>query len=275
MAPRGLDVPAIGLGTYRNTDPEECAESVRTALEVGYRHVDTAEAYGNEEAVGEGLARSRVPREDVFLATKVLHPKFTEGDDYTREGIVENVRACLDRLGVERVDLLYGVHWPARGYDPAATFAACADMVEEGLTDAIGVCNVTPELIDEAREHSDVPIEAVQVEMHPLLRQEALREYCEAEDIALVAYAPLGNGAVFDDPLLEEIAGAHDASVAQVSLAWVRAKGAHAIPKSSSPEHIRENFESLGLDLDDDEVRRIDEADRQERQYDPDYAPEW
>ena len=266
-------IPNPGLGTYRNTDPDECAASVRTALEVGYRHVDTAEAYGNEEAVGEGLAAADVPREDVFLATKVLHPRFAEG--YSREEILESARACLDRLDVDAVDLMYGVHWPEGGYDPAETFAACADMVEEGLTDAVGVCNMTPELVDEAREHSSVPVSALQVEMHPLLPQEELQEYCADQDVTLVAYAPLGNGAVLDVPELVEIGEKHDASPAQVSLAWLREKGAVPIPKATGEAHIRENFASRELELDDEDVRAIDDLGRRDRQYDPDYAPDW
>ena len=275
MAGSPPDVPSIGLGTYRLTDEAACVSSVRTALDVGYRHVDTAEAYGNEEAVGRGIAEADVDREDIFLATKVLHPRFTEDDGYTREGIVENVRGCLDRLGVDRVDLLYGVHWPASGYDPETAFAACADVVDEGLADSIGVCNVTPVLIDEAQSHSSVPIDAVQVEMHPKLPQAELRSYCDDEGMAFVAYAPLGNGAVLDDPVVSEIAEAHGVSEARVSLAWVREKGAHAIPKASSRDHIVDNLASLELELDDAEVRRIDEEVPEERQYDPDYAPEW
>lgn len=266
-------IPNPGLGTYRNTDPEECAESVRTALEIGYRHVDTAEAYGNEEAVGEGLRAADVPRDDVFLATKVLHPKFAE--DYSREGIVDAARACLDRLGVDRVDLMYGVHWPAGDYDPAAAFAAAEDIVSEGLADHLGVCNMTSALVEEAREHSTVPISALQVEMHPLLPQEEIRTYCADTDTALVAYAPLGNGAILDVPELAEIGERYDATAAQVSLAWLREKGAIAIPMSTSPDHLRENFESRDLDLDPADVERIDSLGRVDRQYDPAYAPDW
>lgn len=268
-----IDVPNLGLGTYRNDEPEQCAESVRTALKTGYRHVDTAEAYGNEEAVGEGIATSSVPREDVFLATKVLHPKFT--DDYRTESIVENGRACLERLGVDSVDLFYGVHWPGGDYDPEDTFEACARLDDEGAFDSLGVCNVTPALIDEAREVSDVPISAVQVEMHPLLQQEELREYCERHGMDLVAYAPLGNGRMLDVPELQEIADKHGASPAQVSLAWLREKDVSSIPKATGEAHIRENWQSLELDLDDEDVREIDSIDRQERQYDNPYAPDW
>lgn len=266
-------VPTLGLGTYRNTDRDQCRDNVRTALELGYRHIDTAEAYGNEEAVGEGIAAADVPREDVFLATKVLHPKFADG--YTYDDIVDSARSCLDRLGVDRVDLLYGVHWPGGDYDPDETFDACADLRDDGVADRIGVCNLTPDLLDEAREASDVPIEALQVEMHPLLQQETLRDYCTTHDISLIAYAPLGYGAVFETPEIREIAEKHDVSEAQVSLAWLREKGVASIPKASVDEHIRDNWASLDLDLDREDVEAIDGIEREDRQYDPDYAPAW
>jgi len=266
-------IPALGLGTYRNTDPEECRDNVRTALETGYQHVDTAEAYGNEEAVGEGVAAADVDREDVFLATKVLHPKFADG--YATDDIIDSARGCLDRLGVDRVDLFYGVHWPGGEYDPEATFEACARLHEEGVVDNIGVCNLTPELLDEARAVSDVSIQALQVEMHPLLRQERLREYCETHDITLVAYAPLGYGAVFENQVIGEIAEERGVSEAQVSLAWLREKGVATIPKASTDEHIRDNWASLEFDLDEAEIAAIDGIEAEERQYDPDYAPAW
>lgn len=273
MAALTPSVPSPGLGTYRNTDPDVCERSVREAVDTGYRHIDTAEAYGNEEAVGEGIRSAEVPRAGIFLATKVLHPKFA--DDYSRSGVAEAIHGCLERLGVDSVDLLYGVHWPAGDYDPEPTFAACADVVDEGLADEIGVCNMTPALIDEAREHSSVPVTTLQVEMHPLLQQRELREYCADHDMTLVAYAPLGNGAVLDVPELEEIAEKHDASTAQVSIAWVQRKGAVPIPKASTPAHIRENFAATDLELDDEDIRKIDDIDRQDRQYDASYAPNW
>jgi 2,5-diketo-D-gluconate reductase B len=268
-----IEIPTLGLGTYRNTDPAECRNSVRTALDVGYRHVDTAEAYGNEEAVGEGIAAADVPREEVFLATKVLHPKFADG--YEHDDVVESARGCLDRLGVDRVDLLYGVHWPGGDYDPEETFTACADLHDEGVADRIGVCNLTPDLLEEARDASDVSIDALQVEMHPLLPQADLRDYCDAHDITLVAYAPLGYGAVFEDPEIQEIAEKHGVSEAQVSLAWLREKGVAAIPKASTDDHLRDNWASLDLELDDEDLAAIDAIEREDRQYDPDYAPAW
>lgn len=267
------DIPALGLGTYRNTNHDQCRDNVRTALEIGYRHIDTAEAYGNEEAVGEGLDAADVPREDVFVATKVLHPKFTDG--YTHADIVESARACLNRLGVARVDLLYGVHWPGGEYDPEGTFNACAELYAEGLVDHVGVCNLTPSLLDEAREVADVPIQVLQVEMHPLLQQETLREYCATHDISMVAYAPLGYEAVFENSTIQKIATKHGVSEAQVSLAWLREKGVASIPKASEDEHIRDNWASLELELDAEDIEAIDGIEQEDRQYDPEYAPSW
>ncbi|GAA0517498.1 2,5-diketo-D-gluconate reductase B [Halorubrum aquaticum] len=267
------DIPAPGLGTYRVTEHDDCVRSVRTALEEGYRHVDTAEAYGNEVAVGEGIAAADVDREDVFLATKVLHPKFT--DDYSAASVKENAHACLDRLGVDRVDLLYAVHWPADGYDPEATFDAVADLHDEGVFDRLGVCNMTPEEIDEARDRAPVPIDALQVEMHPLLPQRRLRTYCDSHDIDLVAYAPLGNGRVLDVPELVEIGDAHGVSPARVSIAWAMEKGVVPIPKATSRDHIVDNVRARDLELSAADVERIDGIDRRDRQYDPPYAPAW
>lgn len=269
-------VPTLGLGTYRNDDPEQCAMSVRTALDVGYRHIDTAEAYGNEAAVGDGLRAADVEREAVFLATKVLHPKFT--DSYETDAIVESGRACLDRLEVEQVELFYGIHWPngePPAYDVDAVARACEQLHDEGRYDHLGVCNLTPPLIDEFRDAVDLPVEAVQVEMHPLWPQRELRAYCADHDIDLVAYGPLGNGLVFDDPTLEQVATDRGVSVAQVSLAWLREQGVAAIPKATGEGHIRDNFGSLDLDLTDDELATIDGIDREERVYDPPYAPNW
>lgn len=266
-------IPTPGLGTYRVTDKEECIASVRTALEEGYRHIDTAEAYQNEAHVGEALKRVAVDREDVFLATKVFHPRFTE--DYSADGFKQNVRNCLDRLGVDHVDLLYAVHWPGGEYDAETTFDAVGDLAEEGLFDRLGVCNMTPANLDEAREASELPIDVLQVEMHPLLSQRDLRSYCNSQDIDLVAYAPLGNGRMLDVPELGEIADSHGVSPARVSVRWAMEKGAVPIPKATSREHVVDNLRAQDLNLTDDEIRRIDEIDRSERQYDPGYAPQW
>jgi 2,5-diketo-D-gluconate reductase B len=264
--PTANGMPMLGLGTWQNDDPEDCAESVETALEMGYRHIDTAQIYENEDAVGDGLAAADVDREDVFLATKVWI------DSLDREGVLETTRESLDRLGVDKVDLLY-VHWPAREYDAEETLGAFDELVEEGLTDRIGVSNFEPEQVDEALDVAEHDVFANQVELHPLLSQDELREHCAERDVELVAYSPLARGEVFDVPEIQEVAEKHDASPAQVSLAWLREKGVTAIPKATGEEHIRDNWESLSVDLDDEDVETIDAIEQTERQVDPDFAP--
>ncbi|MFB6140612.1 MAG: aldo/keto reductase [Halosimplex sp.] len=260
-------MPTFGIGTWKNENPDQCAESVRAALEMGYRHVDTAQIYGNESAVGDGIAAADVPREDVFLATKVWI------DHLDPEGVVASTEESLEKLGVDSVDLLY-VHWPARTYEASETLPAFEELLDRGLTDRIGVSNFEPSHLDEAREVLDEPVFANQVEMHPLLHQEELREYVAGTDIELVAYSPLARGAVFDVPELADIAEKHGVSEAQVSLAWLREKGVTAIPKATSEAHIRDNWESLTLDLDEDDVAAIDAIDRRERQVTTSWQPD-
>lgn len=264
--PHAADMPMLGLGTWENDDYDDCVESVRTALETGYRHIDTAQAYGNEDAVGEGVKTADVPRQDIFLATKVWIENLTHDD------VLETVQRSLDDLGVDSVDLLY-IHWPAGEYDPEETLPAFEELVDEGKIERIGLSNFEPEHLDTAQEILDDPVFANQVECSPLWRQEELREYCANEGIELVAYSPLARGEVFDVPELTEIATKHGANEAQVSLAWLREKAITAIPKATGEDHLRDNFESLHLDLDEEDVESIDSIDRQERQVDPSFAP--
>lgn len=262
-------LPPLGIGTWENTDPEACANAVQTALDVGYRHVDTAEAYGNEEHVGEGLARAEVDREEFVLATKI-HPAST-GLSY--DEVMETARGSLDRLGVEYLDVLY-VHWPIGNYDAEETLAAFDELVDEGVTRNVGISNFEPAQVEEAIEVLDAPVFANQVEMHPLLQQEHLVSHAQEHDYALVAYSPLARGDVFGVPELVEIAEKHGVSEAQVSLAWLRSKeNVVAIPKATSETHIRDNWASLDLELDDDDLAAIDAIEREDRHVDFDAAP--
>lgn len=263
---RATGMPTLGIGTWENEDPDECTESVRTSLDMGYRHVDTAQAYGNEESVGEGIAQSGISRADIFLATKVWKSNLAHDD------VIASTHDSIDKLGVDSLDLLY-THWPAGEYDAEDTLPAFAELKDEGTIDRIGVSNFEPEHLDEAREVLDEPIFANQVEMNPLLPQEELRVYCDDHDIELVAYSPLARGKVFEVDELTEIAEEHDASAAQVSLAWLREKEVTVIPKATSEAHIRDNWESLGLELHDEDIEKIDNISTRERQVEPPFAP--
>ena len=260
-------MPVLGLGTWQNEDPERCAESVRTALEMGYRHVDTAQIYENEAAVGDGIAAADVDRKDVSVATKVWIDRLAPDD------VLASTEESLDKLGVEYVDLLY-VHWPAGAYDPGATLSAFGELRDDGRVDRIGVSNFEPRHIETACEVTDAPVFANQIEMHPLLQQAELREYCAEADIELVAYSPLARGRVFENDVLSAIADAHGVSEAQVSLAWLREKGVTAIPKATGADHIEDNLASLDVELSEAEVARIDAIDHEERLIDPDFGPD-
>ncbi|QLG61552.1 aldo/keto reductase [Halorarum salinum] len=256
----------FGQGTYK-LEGERCAESVETALELGYRHVDTAQSYDNEGYVGEALAAANVDREDVFVATKLATGNLAYDD------AVESARESAERLGVDAIDLLY-VHWPIDTYDAAETCRALDDLVDEGLVRNVGLSNFRPDQLREAREHLESPLFAHQVECHPLFRQEELRELAREDDHRLVAYCPIARNQVADVPEIREIAGKHDATPAQVSIAWLLAKeDVAAIPKATGEDHLRENLAATDLELDGDDVAAIDDLSESRRIVDFEEAP--
>jgi diketogulonate reductase-like aldo/keto reductase len=260
-------MPMLGLGTWQNKDLDQCADSVEAALDVGYRHVDTAQIYRNEKGVGEGIAAAEVDREDVFLATKVWI------DQLDPANVHRSTQESLDKLDTDYLDLLY-VHWPAKAYQADETLNAFGELRAEGKIDRIGVSNFEPHHVDEAAEVLGEYPFANQVEIHPLLQQEELRAHAEEHDYELVAYSPLARGKVFDVPEIVDIAEKHDVTAARVSLAWLRAKGITAIPKATSTEHIEDNFGSLSLELDEEDVAAIDAIEETDRRVNPDFGPD-
>jgi diketogulonate reductase-like aldo/keto reductase len=260
-------LPEIGYGTYKLDDPESCVGNVRRAFEVGYRHVDTAQMYDNEEYVGDAIAESDVDREELFVATK-LAP-----ENLSYEDVLGTTEESREKLGVDTIDLLY-VHWPTNTYDPEGTLGALDDLVEEGVVEHVGLSNFRVDQIEEARDVLRAPIFAHQVECHPLLPQDELREYAEETDHHLVAYSPIARGDVADVPEINDVAGNHGATAAQVALAWLIAKGVHPIPKARGA-HIEENYRALELvdRLEAGEIEKIDGIEERERLIDPDGAP--
>ncbi|WP_276282729.1 aldo/keto reductase [Halorussus caseinilyticus] len=246
-------IPKVGLGTWQNTG-SDCAETVRTALDVGYRHVDTAQVYDNEAAVGEGIARSDVDREEVFLTTKVWRSNLRYRD------VLDSVQESLDELGVEYVDLLL-VHWPHRRVPVAETLDAMTELYESGAVEHLGVSNFTRSQLREAREVADVPLVADQVLYNAYKDQSSLRQYCTRNDVALTAYSPLARGDLLSDALLARIGERYGKSAPQVALRWlVQQHGVVAIPKASSRRHLEQNLDVFEFSLTDDEMARI--ADR-------------
>lgn len=263
------DFPRLGLGTWQLTG-EECIETIETAIELGYMHIDTAQMYKNEAEVGEGIAGADVPREDLFVATKVNHRNLPAG---AYDDVMDAVDGSLDRLGLGRLDLLY-VHWPVADYDPEETLTAFEDLRDAGTIDHIGLSNCTPDILREAQATLDAPLFAHQVEMHPFLPQAELHRLAVETDHWLVAYSPLAHGRVLENPTLQDIAASHDVGPAGLTLCWLFSQeNVGAVPKASSPAHLQENLESLDLELSDDELTRIDNIERRERTIDPDGAP--
>ena len=244
------EIPALGFGTARMTG-DECRRAVETALEVGYRHVDTAQMYDNERAVGEALAASDVDREDVFVVTKV-HPDNAASDD-----VLESTRESLERLGLDAVDLLL-LHAPSDRAPLAETLAAMNDLQDEGVVDHVGVSNFSVEQLESARELSETPIVANQVKYHPYHHQNDLLEYCVDHDVCLTAYSPLAEGTVPGDDRLAEIGDPYDKSASQVALRWlVQQPGVAAIPKASSREHIEANADIFDFELSTEEMAAV------------------
>jgi 2,5-diketo-D-gluconate reductase B len=247
---RGEDVPAIGLGTWQ-IEGQECYETVRTALELGYRHIDTAQLYGNEAQVGRAIADSDVDREDVFLVTKV-HPRKAREDD-----VVESTHESLARLGTDYVDLLL-LHWPMPLISFARTARGFERLADEGAIRHAGVSNFRTWRLKRAVKKSPVPIFADQVRLHPFYTHRKLRAYARESDTMVTAYSPLAHGALIDDEVLARIGETYDKTGPQVALRWVTGfENVVAIPKSTSEAHLRENLEIDDFTLTQRERDRI------------------
>ncbi|MDG5761653.1 aldo/keto reductase [Natronococcus sp. A-GB1] len=260
----------LGFGTYSLTD-KEGINAITAAINAGYRHLDTARLYGNEEEVGEAIRRANVERSELFVATKIAHFEEPEKTpDYIRSGVQES----LDKLGIETIDLLYH-HWP-RGQDDIKTvLPVFNELVNQDIASQVGVSNYTPNDLDLADDLLDVPLSALQAEMHPLLPQQNLREAVQDRNAHFVAYSPIAQGEVFDVPEITEVAKKHSTNAATVSLAWLLSKDSVIpIPRSKSSEHIRSNLGALDLELDDEDIERIDSLDQQKRYEDPSWM-EW
>lgn len=246
----GGEMPVLGFGTFELSG-ETCQRAVRTALDAGYRHVDTAEHYENEAAVGRAIRASSVDRDDIFLTTKVWRSNLRHDD------LVAAAEASRDRLGVEYVDLLL-VHWPHPRVPIEETLGAMDELAERGLTRHVGVSNFTHAQLSEVQSVASSRIVTDQALYHPYKDQQALHEHCVETDTVLTAYSPLARGSVLGDKTLARIGDAHGKTPAQVALRWlVQQENVAAIPRSASPEHIAENADIFDFELSDAEMRDI------------------
>jgi len=251
----GKEIPQLGFGTFKTTT-DEAYNSVLKALESGYRHIDTAAIYGNEEGVGNAIADSDVAREDIFLVSKVWN------DRHGYDEAIEAFEETLKRLKTDYLDL-YLIHWPKE--KNLETWKALESLKAAGKIKSIGVSNFKIHHLEEIIENSDTVPAVNQVELHPQFQQEKLREYCEENGILIESWGPLMQGQIFDKETVIETAQKYSKTVAQVTIRWHLQKGFIVIPKSSNPERIRSNIDVFDFTLTDDDIRKIDTLNLQTR----------
>lgn len=259
----GNKIPALGFGTWKLSG-EDAVISTTKALEVGYRHIDTADKYGNHKEVGQAIKDSGIKREDIFLTTKVWH------SDLAPDDLKRSAERFLAELQTDYLDLLL-IHWPNRNITLEETLKAMDQLKAEGIIKNIGVSNFT---INHLKDCLKSGIEVVnnQVEIHPTFAQFELQKFTEDNEILLTAYSPLGRGADLEIPELVEIAKKHGKIVPQVIINWLISRGIITIPKATSEEHIKQNFEALDFELSKNDIEAVNELDRGERLIDNDWS---
>lgn len=264
------DMPQMGMGTFR-LEGSQARQAVVDALSVGFRHIDTAQFYGNESEVGDAIQTSGLSRSDIFVTTKVWYESLGE------DQFMASVHESLEKLKLEYVDLLL-IHWPYPGDDiTLESYLGRLKQVKElGLARHIGVSNFTIDQLDRAEKIlGKGELYTNQIELHPFMQNRAVVEACREKDIKITAYMPFAVGKVMKDDTLISIGAKYDASPAQVVLSWMEKRHIYAIPSSTSKTHLAENLAYGGVQLSEEDLTAIDELDNGERIVDPDFAPNW
>ena len=262
----GVEMPIFGLGTYLTRRGKETQEAVLHALEAGYTHIDTAKIYGNEEDVGEAIRKSGIPREEVFITTKLWN------SDHGYDAAVAACEQSLKLLGLSYVDL-YLIHWPVEGLRNE-TWKAMERLLKEGGCRAIGVSNYTIWHLEELLRNSSTVPAVNQVEFHPYLYQKNLLEFCQSHNIQLESYSPLTKGEKLNDPKLAAIGSKYSKSPAQVLIRWVLQRGIVVIPKSSRKGRIYENANVFDFTISAEDMKTLDSFNQDLRtSWDPSSAP--
>lgn len=255
----GLKMPQLGFGVWQVPD-DEVTPAVSKALETGYRAIDTAKVYNNERGVGKALAQGNIPREELFITTKVWNSD--QGYETTLKAFDES----LDKLGLDYVDL-YLIHWPTPEFDTyVETYKALEKLYNDGRVKAIGVCNFNIEHLQRLLDECDVKPVLNQVECHPYFQQNELKEFCAKHDIFVESWSPLNQGgAVLNDEVVKQIAEQHGKTPAQVIIRWHLQSNAIVIPKSVTPSRIEENFNVFDFELGTEDMKKMDAINRNER----------
>ena len=263
----GAQMPMLGLGTFK-LQGASGAQAVQSALEMGYRQLDTAAMYENHDAVGEGLRSSGVDRSDVWITSKVWR------ENLQHDTVLRECDRALAELGTDYLDL-YLIHWPNENVSLEDTFRAFGRLLSEGKIRNAGVANFTVARLKRALEVAEFPLAMNQVEYHPYLNQEKLLAFCQDQGIGMTAYCPIARGDVMKDSVIQSIGQVHDKTPTQVTLRWLIQKGIVAIPKSGNVERQRGNFEVFGWELSTEEMGQIDRIETTYRFIDWDVAAFW
>jgi 2,5-diketo-D-gluconate reductase B len=265
---QSVAMPRLGFGTFRMPGGG-CQPVVESAIGLGFRHIDTAAMYENEDAVGAAITASGVKRGDLFITTKVWH------DQLGRGAIRRAFDTSLSKLKLDYVDL-YMVHWPAANMDLPAVLEEMMTIKADGRIRAIGVCNFNMRMMRQAVEEVRAPIAALQIEYHPFLSQAKMLDYVRGKGIPLTAYAPLAQGRAAHDETLQRIGTKHGVSAAQIAIAWLLDQpGVIAIPKAQKESSQRSNLEALKIKLDDEDRAEIAALPKDQRYVKPPFAPDW
>ena len=246
----GVDIPSIGFGTYKLGEEQEVRDKVKLALKLGYRQIDTASFYGNEEGVGKGIAESGVDRKDIFLVTKLWN------DEHGYEETINAFNKSIKRLGVDYLDL-YLIHWPNKLN--SETWRAFEDLYKEGKVRAIGVCNFKIGHLEELKKTAKIMPMVNQIEIHPCKTQKETIEYCNENNIQVVAWGYIMRGKILSLPLMLELSEKYNKSIAQITLRWHIQNGVIPIPKSSNEERIKANLDIFDFNISSEDIKKIDE----------------
>lgn len=265
---QGIDVPEIGLGTHRLFG-KDCTKTVLEAINIGYRHIDTAQIYKNEKEIGDAIRSSHVDREELFLTTKIWHTNLDHDE------VLKSVEESLEQLRTHYVDLLL-IHWPNSQHELKQTFKAMLALKDQGKAMNLGISNFPLNLTREVVEELRIPILTNQVEFHPFLGQFELLDMTYDHDFLITAYSPLAQGRVMENETLINIGSEYGKTAAQVSLRWlIEQENVIAIPKASSRKHLEENIDIFDFQLSDEHFEQIDQLEKDQRIVNPSFAPQW
>lgn len=250
-----IEIPSIGFGTYKLGSEEDIKNAIKKALEIGYRHIDTASFYGNEEAIGKVLKESNVKREEIFLATKLWQ------DSHGYDNAIKAYEESIKKLGVDYLDLFL-VHWPTKLN--SETWRALEGLYEEGKVKAIGVCNFKKGHLEELKKTAKIMPMTNQIELHPGYTQKDMIQYCKENNIQLVAWSPIMRGKLLDNKIMRELSNKYKKSITQVILRWHLQNDVIPIPKSSNEARIKENFDIFDFEIDKEDLIIIDNLNNNE-----------